>query len=171
MVPEQMLRECAENVIGSIEKIKACYGGSTTYPDFELAHMMVIDACFILEFIQSIPTRVSSGTNMLMTASIIHDLLLIENQIPFFVLEIIFECTVLPSRQMKEEASLSLTKYIMVLVNCYYFVRGNRVVPDTSAPDHILDFYTNIFGLWNRCQQCLSQAENVTQSWNWIGQG
>ncbi|CAI9275584.1 unnamed protein product [Lactuca saligna] len=139
-VPEQALRTCAEKVIHSIERIKACYARSVSYSDSELAKMMVIDSFFILEFISSLSNS-SSETNLLITPnilitrSIIHDLLLIENQIPFFVLQNIFECTILVS-----EKGASLTKHIEELVKYYYLFLGNRVVPRASTPEHILGF-------------------------------
>ncbi|KAL7592707.1 hypothetical protein Lser_V15G32529 [Lactuca serriola] len=145
MVSEQTLGTCVEKVIGSIDEIKACYAGLTTYNDLELAKMMVIDACFILEFIQSALDRVPSGTNSLIGESIALDLIMIENQIPYFVLENIFECTILASEQMREGASL--TKHIKVLVRLYYyFIEGKvKVVRDASAPDHILGFFHKYF--------------------------
>lgn len=63
--PEKTLQKCTSKVIGSIERIKACYAGSTTYNDLELPKMMVIDGCFILEFIKSI-LDISSESNMLL---------------------------------------------------------------------------------------------------------
>ncbi|XP_023732911.1 putative UPF0481 protein At3g02645 [Lactuca sativa] len=140
MVPEQTLRKCVEKVIGSIDEIKACYAVSTTYDDLELAKMMVIDACFILEFIQSVLVGLSVGTNTLIIGSIRKDMLLIENQIPYFILEDIFECTVLASGQMT-----SLTMYMSVFLRPYYFPEGNVVVPDASAPEHILGFLHKYF--------------------------
>ncbi|KAL7592706.1 hypothetical protein Lser_V15G32528 [Lactuca serriola] len=147
MVRKQTLGECLEKVIGSIERIKACYAGLTTNNDFEFAKMMVIDACFILEFIQSALDGVPSGTNSLIGESIAFDLIMIENQIPFFVLENIFECTVLASGRMLEGVSLSLTEHFGVLLNYYYstnhveresYPNLLKRVPDASAPDHIL---------------------------------
>ncbi|CAI9264187.1 unnamed protein product [Lactuca saligna] len=112
--------------------------------------MMVIDACFILEFI-SVLDRVPSRTSSLIVQSIALDLIMIENQIPYFVLENIFECTILASGQMREGASL--TTYIKVLVRLYYFIEGKvEVVRDASAPDHILGFL----------HKCFRPAESIT---------
>ncbi|KAL4556127.1 hypothetical protein LXL04_038770 [Taraxacum kok-saghyz] len=152
--PEQTMRNCVEKVIHSIEGIKACYTGLTSYTDCELAKMMVIDACFILEFIQSHfklsgPTTILSGPNILITRSITLDLLLIENQIPFFVLKIIFDCTILASGQMRDGSSLA--EYIGVLVNGYYFIKDSAIVLDAFGPDpdpdpdHILGFLHKFF--------------------------
>ncbi|KAL4556123.1 hypothetical protein LXL04_038766 [Taraxacum kok-saghyz] len=145
--PEKTLRNYVEKVIHSIEGIKACYAGVMTYTDSELAKMMVIDACFILEFIQShfILSGTLSGPNILIAQSIYLDILLIENQIPFFVLKIIFDCTILASGPMTDGSSLA--KYIEVLVSGYYFIEEHVVEPDALSPDpdHILGFLHKYF--------------------------
>ncbi|GKC49671.1 putative UPF0481 protein, partial [Tanacetum coccineum] len=50
---EVTLRACVEKVDASIEQIRGCYVGLKAYDDTELTKMMVMDACFILEFIYS----------------------------------------------------------------------------------------------------------------------
>ncbi|CAI9264190.1 unnamed protein product [Lactuca saligna] len=133
---KQMLQECAEKVTHSIQRIKASYGGLTTCSDFELAEMMVIDGCFILEFGARL-LELSSKSNKLITQSIMFDLMLIENQIPFFVLENIFECTLL-----KSIPNASLTTYIQEILKYYsYIFVGNLVAPNVSPDsthDHLL---------------------------------
>ncbi|KAL4563494.1 hypothetical protein LXL04_027537 [Taraxacum kok-saghyz] len=141
LVQDQTWRICVEKVTRSIEKVKACYAASTAYDDSQLATMMVIDGFFILEFAASLSdlkseTNLLITPNILITRSIIHDLLLIENQIPFFVLEIIFECTGLAS-----EKGASLAAHIEVLVMYYYLFQGTRIVPcRISTPVHFLAF-------------------------------
>ncbi|XP_023753426.1 putative UPF0481 protein At3g02645 [Lactuca sativa] len=139
-VPNQTLRTCVEKVIQSIEIIKECYGRSVTYNDLELAKMMVIDGCFILEFIQN-ESEKSSGCNMMITPLIVYDLLLIENQIPFFVLKIIFDCTIVASGRM--HINSSFTQHISVLLGYYKVFESNSVVPNVSldsTTDHLLHF-------------------------------
>ncbi|MFS7903235.1 hypothetical protein Hanom_Chr01g00021621 [Helianthus anomalus] len=48
---EEILKSCAEKVDTLMKQIKACYVWKKTYSDAEIAKMMVMDACFILEFI------------------------------------------------------------------------------------------------------------------------
>ncbi|KAI3771306.1 hypothetical protein L6452_02468 [Arctium lappa] len=80
----------------SIHEIQACYAGIKIYGDVEFAKMMVMDACFILEFIQrNLKSDESISRKMLLAQSVIYDLVLLENQIPFFVLDDIFRCTFL----------------------------------------------------------------------------
>ncbi|KAL4586826.1 hypothetical protein LXL04_011470 [Taraxacum kok-saghyz] len=140
-VPDQTLRKCAEKVICSIERIKGCYPRSTTYDDFELCKMMVIDGCFILEFLWTLKVSLTYWVNLLTTPSIMLDLLLIENQIPFFVLEFMFECTFIASGRLVEVGSL--TNLLEIPINFCEIFKGNSVVPIVSlypTPDHILGF-------------------------------
>ncbi|KAI3771308.1 hypothetical protein L6452_02470 [Arctium lappa] len=95
--PEETLKACVKKVKDSIHEIHTCYVGIKTYGDIEFAKMMVMDACFILEFIQrNFKSDESiSRRKMFLAQSVIYDLVLLENQIPFFVLDDIFQCTFL----------------------------------------------------------------------------
>ncbi|KAJ0792381.1 hypothetical protein HanOQP8_Chr01g0017431 [Helianthus annuus] len=101
-----------QKVYTSMEKIKTCYVWTKTYGDAEIAQMMVMDACFILELIYQSPEiyEKSSG-KVLQHANLIRDLLLLENQIPFFFLDQIFECTIL---KFDPNASLALLIYRLI---------------------------------------------------------
>ncbi|KAI3771326.1 hypothetical protein L6452_02488 [Arctium lappa] len=93
--PKQILDACLHRVNGSIDRIRACYAGMNPYTDVELAQMMVMDASFILEFLfPSIEHQRLISGNVILKHSIFHDLVLLENQIPFFVLQDIFDCTI-----------------------------------------------------------------------------
>ncbi|KAJ0956782.1 hypothetical protein HanPSC8_Chr01g0019551 [Helianthus annuus] len=91
---EEILKLCVEKVYTSMEKIKACYVWTKAYGDIEIVDMMIMDACFILEFlIKYLINEEEEGE--LQHDIIIFDLILLENQIPFFILDEIFQCTVL----------------------------------------------------------------------------
>ncbi|KAJ9548766.1 hypothetical protein OSB04_021309 [Centaurea solstitialis] len=92
--PRQTLNKCLHRVETLITEIRNCYVGMNPYSDAELAKMMVMDACFILEFL--FPSEESENLirgNITLTSSIYQDLVLLENQIPFVVLQEIFDCT------------------------------------------------------------------------------
>ncbi|PWA78155.1 hypothetical protein CTI12_AA218190 [Artemisia annua] len=137
--PEQILKECVTKVSDSVDQIKACYFAMQTYPDSELVKMMVTDACFILAFLYKEDIQYSSlGPVELLYTHIYHDIVLIENQIPFFVLQDIFECTFL-----KFHPAPSLADFIFLIQNrCNIFegdlVMGNSCI--SSTHDHILGF-------------------------------
>ncbi|KAM0014651.1 hypothetical protein Hdeb2414_s0034g00726231 [Helianthus debilis subsp. tardiflorus] len=125
----QMLTTCAERVASVIEKIRGCYAADVkSYDDIELAKMMVMDACFILEFIH----KISVGSNLrLQDQYIPYDLVLLENQIPFFVLEDIYECVI-----YNFEERLSLTAFIHPLLKYTNLFQGRIKVGFPSSTIH-----------------------------------
>ena len=75
----------------NIEAVRKCYDWSSTseYDDEALAWMMLLDGCFLLQFI-----RRKGKINFLRNHQIIfvvQDLFLLENQLPYGVLKLIFE--------------------------------------------------------------------------------
>ncbi|XP_024963228.1 putative UPF0481 protein At3g02645 [Cynara cardunculus var. scolymus] len=142
--PRQILDACLQRVNASIHKIRACYGGMKTYTDeVELAKMMVMDACFILEFL--FPTEeheVLISRNVILEQSIFHDLVLLENQIPFFVLQDIFDCTL---SKLPTWPSLCLASEVLKRLQFLnpFKVSGNDVVGTT--PHHILGLLQTYF--------------------------
>ncbi|KAL7613663.1 UPF0481 protein At3g47200 [Lactuca sativa] len=134
--PEQTLQECVQKVILKIEEIKSCYE-ETTYNDEELATMMVIDACFILYFIHLISVEAGGFQgNWSIIPLIVHDMVLIENQIPFFVLKDIFESTF-----PHFKPNTTLTHHLKILLERYSFFMEYQVTNNINldrTPDHIL---------------------------------
>lgn len=87
------------------EKIRDCYSETIECSRQEFIEMMVLDGCFIIELFCIIGGIVQRDIddpifNMtLMFFVIMRDLLKLENQIPFFVLETLFETSILSSRK------------------------------------------------------------------------
>ncbi|KAJ9557818.1 hypothetical protein OSB04_012432 [Centaurea solstitialis] len=136
--PEQTLKTCLQKVNASIPRIRAFYDGiNTYYSDDEIARMMVMDGCFILEYIYKSANGLHDE-NMVLPAAMVFDLLLIENQIPFFVLQHIFECTC--SRFIPAIASLN--QLIFLLVQVVGIFDSNLTIKNdgTVTHDHILGF-------------------------------
>ncbi|KAD3336080.1 hypothetical protein E3N88_31599 [Mikania micrantha] len=109
--PRIIMNSCMEKVYASMEKIKACYVLTKTYNEVEFAEMMVMDACFILGFIYL--TFEKKSIDMFHAEDVVHDLVLLENQIPFFFLEEIFECTIV---KLKPNTSLVVFMYPLLLI-------------------------------------------------------
>ncbi|RVW62309.1 UPF0481 protein [Vitis vinifera] len=93
----QDIEDLYTNILSNIEAVKECYDWSSTkeYDDKKLARMMLLDGCFLLQFIRS---RVSPSTVDMRDVlrdhqiNIVQDeLFLLENQLPFGVLKLIFE--------------------------------------------------------------------------------
>ncbi|GJZ26874.1 uncharacterized protein Tco_0571127 [Tanacetum coccineum] len=138
------MKACVTRVSRSIDHIKECYIGMKTYPDSKLVKMMVTDACFILAFINIYAVHESSlGENVLFYAHIFLDMVLLENQIPFFVLQELYECTL-----WKLHPKVHVANFISVnQENCKIFegdlAMGNSHI--SSMHDHILGFLHKSF--------------------------
>ncbi|XP_071728381.1 UPF0481 protein At3g47200-like [Rutidosis leptorrhynchoides] len=144
--PDQILKECVEKVNGSMDQIRASYADIIPFSDIDLANMMVMDACFILEFClkhddEENFDNILDGT---LRDSIAIDLILIENQIPFFVLEDIFNCTCRISASTPPLTKL--LQFILVpYVDPFQYYITNKEFPNTdivneSTHDHVLGY-------------------------------
>ncbi|KAJ0806897.1 hypothetical protein HanOQP8_Chr00c163g0778571 [Helianthus annuus] len=136
---EEILKLCVEKVYTSMEKIKACYVWTKAYDDTEIVDMMIMDACFILEFLFkfSINDATVFEEGVLQHSDIFYDLILLENQIPFFILDEIYKCTVL-----KFSPNASLLKLIYpVLAYANIFKEGIKINNiSVNNSHHILSF-------------------------------
>ncbi|XP_076948566.1 UPF0481 protein At3g47200-like [Bidens hawaiensis] len=136
--PTQTFTACVQRVTSIIEKIKGCYAyppNVEPYDNMELAQMMVTDACFILEFIHQMP---KDSNIRLQDQHIPYDLLLLENQIPFFVLNVAYECTV-----NNFDERLSLAAFIHPLLKYTSLFQGGIKIGGTRSytnHDHILGY-------------------------------
>ncbi|XP_076956590.1 UPF0481 protein At3g47200-like [Bidens hawaiensis] len=94
--PKERILKSMRKVYELMEKIKGCYDLTiNTYTDPQISEMMVMDACFILEFVYWISgVDESSSGNRLLSRNIVFDLVLLENQIPLFILDEIYHCTI-----------------------------------------------------------------------------
>ncbi|GJW35876.1 putative UPF0481 protein [Tanacetum coccineum] len=144
---EETFRACVEKVVASIEQIKGCYAGMKACKDTDLAKMMVMDACFILEFIYWYKdSDEAKQGKMLLAQSIICDLVLLENQIPFFVLNDIFLCTV---KAFEEDTSLiELIHPVLKFLDLFKASIKIKNIRINTTTTHIL-------GLLHQCYQPL----------------
>ncbi|KAK7395123.1 hypothetical protein VNO78_15665 [Psophocarpus tetragonolobus] len=76
------LKSCMDTVLSSDDKVRACYGEEIKLDRYELARIMLFDTCFLLELLISGPT---SDVDLPMK-DVLSDLMLVENQIPYFIL-------------------------------------------------------------------------------------
>ncbi|KAG7960426.1 hypothetical protein I3843_10G122700, partial [Carya illinoinensis] len=103
-----------EDYLESIEPLekdaREYYSEIIQLKSHEFIEMMVLDGCFMIEVFRKIkdPRQFEAGDPLLTVGWILPflytDFLLLENQIPFFILEMLFEISKMPS----EESSLSL---------------------------------------------------------------
>ncbi|PWA73661.1 hypothetical protein CTI12_AA259460 [Artemisia annua] len=86
------LEACLQKVNDLIPQIKESYDGVIkNCSDVDLARMMVMDGCFILEFCFKHNEKILLP-NKMQNLRIAMDLILLENQVPFVVLQGLFDC-------------------------------------------------------------------------------
>ncbi|GKB63790.1 putative UPF0481 protein [Tanacetum coccineum] len=103
--PEKTLEACLLEVKTLIPRIRESYAGMIErYSDDKVATMMVMDGCFILEICFKHEEEILLP-NKMQNLRIAMDLMLLENQVPLFVLQALFECT-------KRKAPSTLSKVL-----------------------------------------------------------
>ncbi|XP_058214473.1 UPF0481 protein At3g47200-like [Rhododendron vialii] len=92
-----VLQNCLAEMKTLIDDAKKCYAEEVTLDE----EMLLVDGCFILEFLYRYHSselqpqeRDPICGNSLIVTKVVTDLILLENQIPFFVLEKLFQLTV-----------------------------------------------------------------------------
>ncbi|XP_076897481.1 UPF0481 protein At3g47200-like [Bidens hawaiensis] len=136
---DEIVESCMRKVFASLIKIRECYACARkpspldSIDDDNLVDIMVMDACYILEFMLLHTEYRATGFNQ--HTIIMRDLWLVENQIPFFVLDDIFQCTVL-----KFKPGASLVELFEPILYKHNFVYANIHIKNTSImnPKHIL---------------------------------
>ncbi|BFG36369.1 hypothetical protein CerSpe_226430 [Prunus speciosa] len=168
---QKCLEDCTEAIYGLDRVIRQCYTETIKYTEDELAEIMLLDGCFILElflrfdrslnYINSDQYKSDPCTESAwMIAALRHDLALLENQIPFFILELLYEaikpyvikCKLpksvtslalkffqpLSLKQIKEETGSLEFKHLLDLLHKFYFLSIDDVSIDIdkeSSPE------------------------------------
>ncbi|KAJ4958824.1 hypothetical protein NE237_025935 [Protea cynaroides] len=87
---EEKLGKCVETIMELESEARGCYS-KIILPNDEFVKMMVIDGCFIIEFILKTNFREPNKLNAAWMSDVFkRDLLLLENQLPFLVLESLY---------------------------------------------------------------------------------
>ncbi|GKD49649.1 putative UPF0481 protein [Tanacetum coccineum] len=141
--PEKTLEACLLKVNILIPQIRESYAGvKKTYSDDEVATMMVMDGCFILEFCFKHVNEDVYLPNTMQNSRIAMDLLLLENQVPFFVLEALLECSI------GKEFHITLSEVLDVCLARYIMIFSSRSMSkeiivhfdSDSTHDHVLGY-------------------------------
>ncbi|KAF2300752.1 hypothetical protein GH714_015510 [Hevea brasiliensis] len=132
--------------IASMEKrIRECYSETIEYSSHDFIEMMVLDGCFVIELFCIVGRLVQTDLddpifNMSwLLYFLMRDFLRLENQIPFFVLQTLFELSILASRR---ENIPSLTELTLGFFD--YVVQRPTEVLDRFLSDH--GIIENYFG-------------------------
>ncbi|KAL5721375.1 hypothetical protein ACHQM5_005027 [Ranunculus cassubicifolius] len=117
--PEISLEECGKSILGLKQEAINSYA-ETIYSENGFMEMMLVDGCFILELFLKYSIKNLRDTDdplfntSWMITSLKRDLLLLENQIPFIILESLFSSIL---QRMPEPLSNSLVEFAFSFFN------------------------------------------------------
>lgn len=98
--PQKTLETCGEAILLIGKEVRVCYAEPIKYSEDELVKMLLLDGCFIIELVLRYTLPCLRGNNdpifttSWMCLTLRHDLALLENQVPFIVLDTLFNRTV-----------------------------------------------------------------------------
>ncbi|KAK2996416.1 hypothetical protein RJ639_025660, partial [Escallonia herrerae] len=169
---ERAKNECVDAMLGVVEKARACYEASPelrAYDDVEFAEMLILDGCFLLElFYKSREEGFDDDSifsNRLLYLDIIRDLVLLENQIPLFVLDELFDCTLkrIKGNPSSGDVYPSLTTFILdYFANLNIFEAIQMKKKGTSTSN------CHILGLLHSCYLPSSEPPENNNEWQHI---
>jgi hypothetical protein len=107
-IPSMKLRELIISIQAMEKEARQCYADEIAYTPYEFVEILVIDGCFIVELFNRGAYRDIRDKYKLddpvftmpcMLRFLQHDLILLENQVPWMVLELLFNKTNHPGQQ------------------------------------------------------------------------
>nr|GEV55996.1 putative UPF0481 protein At3g02645 [Tanacetum cinerariifolium] len=137
---DDIRNECVRKVCSKFNQITACYGynSDTITPKMssEMCMIIVVDACYLLSVIHKWSQK--SMDKLMSNLQTKLDLIVLDNQVPFFVLQDIFECTIL-----KLDPTASLVELILSFLKDINPFEANSITGHHGTHEtdykHILD--------------------------------
>ncbi|XP_045811062.1 UPF0481 protein At3g47200-like [Trifolium pratense] len=132
---------CADDLVFKVQewenKIRNCYAGPVSFDSDDFLKIIIVDACFIIEYFlryASYPQWKENDpilSTRWLVNEIYRDLILLENQLPFFVLEEIYNLA-----NISLEIPLSF-----IAITVWYFRRHNlqSIISEGLHPKHFTD--------------------------------
>ncbi|GFY83758.1 hypothetical protein Acr_03g0005320 [Actinidia rufa] len=176
-----VLEECVKAMKLLVEDAKKCYAEKV---DNLKEEMLVVDGCFILELLYRYhllnnPTNEESTGNTndmpegnisdpvfgssLMRITVQHDLLLLENQLPFCVLEKLFDITL--AKIQDPHSNCSLFEYVIEYFSNMMSLEGNSATSNATncclPSECILSLFGNTMDSENNGVAALNQSTRV----------
>ncbi|KAH7854805.1 hypothetical protein Vadar_017997 [Vaccinium darrowii] len=126
---------------------RECYSETIRFSTDEFLEILVLDGCFIVELFRKIGKVVPIEQDDPLATTwiysfVLRDFIRVENQIPFFILQRLFDLSVMPG----EESGPSLTKLALIFFN-NALQRSEEVLfkHANTQGRHLLDFLRSIF--------------------------
>ena len=102
--PDEMLKNLTKSIMDMEREARQCYAETVDYNPNEFVKILVIDGCFIIELFRKRAYKKQENdpisTMACMHQFLYHDLILLENQVPWRVLECLFNMTKDPTEKM-----------------------------------------------------------------------
>lgn len=136
-----------EHLLNAVQPLESrtrdCYAEIIPFDSEELTEILVLDGCFIIEFFRRVKGLVPfEADDPLETINSIYslfvrDLIRIENQIPFFVLDCLFNLTLMPGEESGPSLATLTSKFFDSVL-----IRPDHVIAKycNRQANHILDF-------------------------------
>ncbi|KAH7853843.1 hypothetical protein Vadar_007229 [Vaccinium darrowii] len=158
--------EFRKNVLRIVDDARSCYieGSTDMYSDEEFAEMMLLGGLFVAAHIESntpgyknpknlfaLETQLGQHDTFLLTSDILH---LLENQIPFQVLELLM------SLKSKHHKLTEMLDKMLHSILSRESTRQDKRIDDTMQPIHVLEY----IWLWqNKLSQSNRTPETLTR--------
>ncbi|CAN0914889.1 UPF0481 protein At3g47200 [Linum grandiflorum] len=139
---------CGKAMLHFTPNVRASYGESLNPTDIKLAEIMLLDGCFILELFlrYSIPDLKNQSdpifTTCWMILTLQRDLALLENQIPFFILEWLFNLTTASDNRIPSLSDLAL-RFFRSSIN--HIAEGTLGAGSRRRSHHLLHLIHNCY--------------------------
>ncbi|EOY14204.1 Uncharacterized protein TCM_033486 isoform 4 [Theobroma cacao] len=128
----------AQKLIEIKDNTKTCYSAKIVMPpDDELVHMMLLDGSFMVELFREYEEEGRQVTWPWHVQTLIADLLKLENQLPFFLLEVLFNWS-----NIGQGASIrTLPELALRFLNQAFCWPSDMVNSQIQHPKHLLDLF------------------------------
>ncbi|KAF8392727.1 hypothetical protein HHK36_023076 [Tetracentron sinense] len=165
--PDRKLEECIKAMSRLEERARKCYSEPINLDSHEFLEMLLVDGLFIVELFCKSSNEVPTGRDdpifntVWGMPNIVRDMILIENQLPMFVLECLFNLTTVPS-----QGGRSLTELALLFFNSL-MPRDESVLKKYSNCEgkHVLDLIGNTFHNSPRKEE---PKPNSNQAWKFM---
>lgn len=158
---------CATSLVTAMRRsednARSCYAESVSLSSDEFVEVMLLDACFIVELFRNEALERWDSDDPIFRITWIHsklvrDLMLADNQLPFFVLQEFYDMTKTPD---PKEASKNFPEIIWDFFNCVFRQEApSGGVPNTDDEiKHLLGFIHKYFSVWVP-RPIIKQAKN-----------
>ncbi|XP_016164063.1 UPF0481 protein At3g47200-like [Arachis ipaensis] len=140
---ERSMTNNLESLVSCVQElepmVRGCYSDNIKLTEEEHVMVILVDCCFILEFLLKFHFGWTDRDAIILPLNlrgpIAYDLLLLENQVPFFVLEMLYNL------------ALDSPPFPLLALSLFYIVPYSIIVPDSIISGDVLRLLSNDTGI------------------------